>query len=146
MQINTSKPCTGILFCNPRITPYLWSMLFSWSFVKVLFAWKTIHKNCFKSSTSFLSSDSTFFRRGRNISMHIRVSKTKNEKYFLIHFREEDYWWMKMYEWYTDKKNSQTFRFGKATSCLFWNGTIRFGNEKFSYAIWFFSDRQWNQY
>ena len=29
--------------------------------------------------------------------------------------------------------------------CPFWNGTIRFENEKFSFTKWFVSDRQWNQ-
>ena len=32
----------------------------------------------------------------------------------------------------------------KIASCLFWNGPIRFGNEKFLFTIWFLSDRRWN--
>ena len=32
-----------------------------------------------------------------------------------------------------------------ATSCSFWNGAIRFGNEKLSFTIWLISDWQWNQ-
>ena len=36
---------------------------------------------------------------------------------------------------YTDKNILKRFVSEKATSCLFRNGTIRFGNEKFSFTI-----------